>query len=756
MKTYIKNNISNIISIFILLSPFIDLVTGINIHNNINITLGVIYRLLVLGILFLIVTIIYKKKKLLIPYLIVVIYILLFLLVNDKTYLIKELQGALRVFYFPLILVTLFNIKDEFKISNNILIVTLVEYTLLLFIPNILGLGYNTYSESKVGHLGFFASANEIGGILSLLIPILFINIKERIIPKIIFILIYLYVILNIGTKTPILVFIMTILTLYLYLISVWKKERKIKYIKYSILVIILVLSTILFILPKTNFYKNIKIHLNYLHVEKITDLTKPKIIDHFIFSSRLKFKDNKQKLYDKSSLSRQLFGIGYINGNKEIKDAEMDFYDIGYSNGTIGLIIFFGITIYVLRNIKTNANNITRVVIKLELLLILLLSGITGHILTSPSVSFIAAIIILITTSNKKELLFASYNMDIGGIEKALLTLVNKIDKNKYRVTIVLEKKEGIFLDKLDKNIKVIELRVSNNKNIFIRKFTNMFRKEIFRLFNNKKYDFSCCYATYSYSSNKVALIASNNRMIYIHNDYTHIYKEKELNEFFDTRNLGDYRYITFVSNESKNNFTKVYKKYKENYIVINNFVDVSEIIEKSSEKIDCIKKNRTMIFVGRLDEHQKRITRLLKIIKLLKNVDLWIVGDGPDKQMYKAIVTKEKLNDRVTFLGKKSNPFPYIKESDYIIFTSDYEGFPVTYLESIVLNKPVITTQALSDDLVKINDYGYKISKDENEAVKEIKEIFKSKKTIKYKNLNNVQNKRMKKLESIFNEVI
>ena len=173
---------------------------------------------------------------------------------------------------------------------------------------------------------------------------------------------------------------------------------------------------------------------------------------------------------------------------------------------------------------------------------------------------------------------------MDIGGIEKALLTLVNKIDKTKYNITIVLEKKEGIFLDKLDKNIKVIELRVSNNKNIFIRKFTNMFRKEIFRLFNNKKYDFSCCYATYSYSSNKVALIASNNRMIYIHNDYTHIYQEKELNEFFDTRNLGDYRYITFVSNESKNNFTKAYKKYKENYVVINNFVDVNEILDKSN----------------------------------------------------------------------------------------------------------------------------------------------------------------------------
>ena len=753
MKTYIKNNISNIISIFILLSPFIDLVTGINIHNNINITLGVIYRLLVLGILFLIVTIIYKKKKLLIPYLIVVIYILLFLLVNDKTYLIKELQGALRVFYFPLILVTLFNIKDEFKISNNILIVTLVEYTLLLFIPNVLGLGYNTYNESKVGHLGFFASANEIGGILSLLIPILFINIKERIIPKIIFILIYLYVILNIGTKTPILVFIMTILTLYLYLISVWKKERKIKYIKYSILVIILVLSTILFILPKTNFYKNIKIHLNYLHVEKITDLTKPKIIDHFIFSSRLKFKDNKQKLYDKSSLSRQLFGIGYINGNKEIKDAEMDFYDIGYSNGTIGLIIFFGITIYVLRNIKTNTNNITKVVIKLELLLILLLSGITGHILTSPSVSFIAAIIILITTSNKKELLFASYNMDLGGIEKALLTLVNKIDKNKYRVTIVLEKKEGIFLDKLDKNIKIIELKVSNNKNIFIRKFTNMFRKEIFRLFNNKKYDFSCCYATYSYSSNKVALIASNNNSIYIHSNYENLYNKSEFMNFFITRSIDKFRHVLVVSNETK----KSLGIFNLNNIkVFNNFIDKEEIEKLAQEEIE-LKEDRsykTLVFIGRLDDDSKKLSRAIEIIKEIEDTRLIIVGDGKDRKLYENLVSKYKLKDRVIFTGKKKNPYPYMLIADYIILTSDYEGFPVTYLEAIVLNKKIMTTIVTSDDSINIKKLAFILSKDN--YIKDAKKILKTKQKIKYPNIDRIQKNRMKKLESIFNEVI
>ena len=100
-----------------------------------------------------------------------------------------------------------------------------------------------------------------------------------------------------------------------------------------------------------------------------------------------------------------------------------------------------------------------------------------------------------------RKELLFTGVNLNIGGIEKSLVNLVNKIDKDKYRVTIILEEKEGELLEKLDKSIEVKEFKVSNNRNKIFRKVVNLLRRCTYSIFNYHTYDFSCCYATYSYS---------------------------------------------------------------------------------------------------------------------------------------------------------------------------------------------------------------------------------------------------------------
>ena len=53
------------------------------------------------------------------------------------------------------------------------------------------------------------------------------------------------------------------------------------------------------------------------------------------------------------------------------------------------------------------------------------------------------------------KKLLFAAYSLDVGGIEKALVNLVNVLQNRGYDITVVLEKKQGIFLNELNKNIK-------------------------------------------------------------------------------------------------------------------------------------------------------------------------------------------------------------------------------------------------------------------------------------------------------------
>lgn len=361
---------------------------------------------------------------------------------------------------------------------------------------------------------------------------------------------------------------------------------------------------------------------------------------------------------------------------------------------------------------------------------------------------------------NKKRKLLFTAYNLDIGGIERALVNLFNYLDYNKYDVDLILEKKHGALLDKVNKNVCIKELVVSENKNILIRKSINFFRKLKFALLNYHKYDFSCCYATYSLSSNRIARIASSNNSIYIHSNYKYLYKnEEDFKQFFDSRNIKTFRKIIFVSNESRNDFCTIYPELKEKLEVFNNFINVNEIKKLSDVNIEQERKKNKILFtfVGRLDDSSKKLGRAINLVKNINKIELWIVGDGPDRKKYENLVNKNKLNDRVKFIGKKNNPYPYIKKCDYFILTSDYEGFPVTYLEAIVLGKPIVTTIDVSDDKISIGkDYGHIISKDKDRMVEEVENILNHSKKIKYIDFERLQYDRMKQLEKIFDEVI
>ena len=105
------------------------------------------------------------------------------------------------------------------------------------------------------------------------------------------------------------------------------------------------------------------------------------------------------------------------------------------------------------------------------------------------------------------KKLLFAAVTLDVGGIETALLTLLNSLVEN-YEITLVLEKKQGLFLNDLNPKIKVIEYTPSNNKIVIIRKIVNFVKQFMFKLKYKNKFDFSCSYATYS---NPDAFVARN-----------------------------------------------------------------------------------------------------------------------------------------------------------------------------------------------------------------------------------------------------
>ena len=765
MNDFIKKNISTIIAVFVLLGPILDLITGVCLHAlGINLTLGIIIRVLFLAFICIITLFTFKKKNILIPYLIIGLYFIFYtigMIIYKETSIFVEVQNLVKVFYFPILLISIYSIKDEIKISNMTLFTVMCLYLVLIFVPTIFNLGYETYEIAKVGTLGFFNSANEISGIISLLTPTMFIILfqSKNTILKILLSIMYIVVILMVGTKTPILALGITtgVSILYLWIKSI--KAKKYKNVFLSLFAVIILGIGLILVIPKTNFYKNIKIHLDYLELDSITEVFSDKeLVDHFIFSSRLKFLDNKATLYNKSNTYLKLFGIGYMKNHKATKMIEIDYFDILFSHGIIGFIIFFGITVPVLFKIIRNKKktDFTYVMNYTSLLLILILSFFTGHIITAPSVSLLSIVLILtLNKSKKKRLLFAVKNLEVGGIEKACINLLDRIDYSKYDVTLVLEENKGTLLPKLNKNVKTKEVKVSDNKNVILRKLINAYRKLVFKILNYNTYDFSCCYTTYSYSCNKIAKIASSNNSIYIHSDYKYVYPDiNEFKQFFESRKVHEYKQIIFVSNESKNSFVEVYKELEDKCLVFNNFIDQEEIIELSNGVPDKEKNiDKTLfVFVGRLDDSSKKVKRAINIIKNISDTELWIIGDGPDREMYEKYTKEQKVEKRVSFLGRKMNPYPYMKQADYIILTSDYEGFPVTYLEAITLNKKIITTIPTSDEFINIKDYAYIISKDENKMIEEVKEILNKKKNKAKIDLVEVQEKRIKKLEGIF----
>ena len=769
MNKFLEKNISKIVSFFILLQPILDLITGLCVNLfDFNITVGIIIRILFLALIMYVTTFVFKKKLSLWVYISIIFYSILYLIgiiiYKDGSYF-AEIQGLVKAFYFPIILISLYELRDKIKINNLTLVVTLFTYLICIFIPTIFNFGFKTYEITKAGTLGFYNSANEISGIISLLTPFMFILLagKNKYLMKTLMLIIFLVVILMMGTKTPLLSLCITLGSIFMYYFYHCIKKKTYKPIVYSLVLIIIGFISLMLVLPKTNFYKNIEVHLEFLEVDNVFEVfTEYELIDHFIFSQRLTFLEDKNELYKDSSLYEKIFGIGYTQDNKLYKAVEMDYFDIYYSHGFIGFILYFGIYVYVLFNVlkdkqKTDFNRCMRLV---SLLLIIILSMFTGHIITGPAVSFIAAIIIvMLAKRNKKDLMFAAVNFDIGGIEKALVNLLNRINYDKYNVDVVLEEKKGIFLPKIISKANITELRVSNHKNVIIRKVTNMYRKLIYTILNYQNYDFSCCYATYSYSANKLALVSSKNNAFYVHSNYTYIYKdEKEFRQFFDTRNIDKYKRIIFVSNEAKNDFMKFYNHLENKLEVLNNFIDIDSIKATSIEELDVKKsKNKLFVFVGRLEDHSKKLIRALNLVKEIKDIDLWIIGDGPDKKKYEDYVKKNNISKRVSFLGRKSNPYPYMNEADYVILTSDYEGFPVTYLEAIVLNKKIITTIDVSDDAINMGkDYAFIVSKDEKKMVEEVKEILRKDKKVKSIDLNKVQNNKMLKFEEMFDEVI
>lgn len=330
-------------------------------------------------------------------------------------------------------------------------------------------------------------------------------------------------------------------------------------------------------------------------------------------------------------------------------------------------------------------------------------------------------------------KILFMIDSLGGGGAENVLLTLLTKMDRKKFSITLFLLAKVGVYLPKVPKDVTIRYLFCeaspdSNCVNRFFLKLVlylgNRFLSK-FPLFINKlvtfpvKYD---CAISFCEGLNSFLLLKKDlaySRIAWIHIDIA------KHNLSFPKEKLKcvlvEVERIAVVSNDAKSSLVTVFEELNlgSKTTVIYNPIDVDVIIANSDNLIPFKKERFTLVAVGRLSK-QKRFDRLImafdKLCKSGYDCDLLILGIGPEFDHLTKLVASIDYGERVTFCGYIQNSYPWIKMADLLVMSSDFEGLPLVICEAMVLHKPIVATNIVGTrELLEDGKYGLLVSPDE-----------------------------------------
>lgn len=272
------------------------------------------------------------------------------------------------------------------------------------------------------------------------------------------------------------------------------------------------------------------------------------------------------------------------------------------------------------------------------------------------------------------------------GGAENMFLNLIPKLD-GCHAVCVL--KKGGEISEKLEQqNIKVYSLNMKIYNPVFVLRYLNVVR--------DFKPDIQINYLIHADILGRVLgkIFCVPKIISYIRNRH-----EEKLFFWLDHLTLFLVDSVLVNSEPLLYFYMKKHNVKKDNIDFIPNAVDLKNITKLSKEEINFnFDKNKKYIISTARLHSQKDILTLIRAFKLVQNdrndCDLIIANDGPEKKKIQDLVESLDVSLKVHFIGKKSNIYPYILNSDLFVLSSKFEGMSNALLEALALKKPVIVS--------------------------------------------------------------
>ena len=313
------------------------------------------------------------------------------------------------------------------------------------------------------------------------------------------------------------------------------------------------------------------------------------------------------------------------------------------------------------------------------------------------------------------RKVLFGITSLGLGGAERVLVDIVNKLG-SKYDITIFTIYSNGEMEKQLNPNVKLKSLinkryeDLSKMEKVLVPIKIMLGRKNIYKKNIKQDYDIEIAFLEGPVTRLFVCKNNQAKKVAWVHNDITKVFGsgiKASIKKKTDKKIYASYDKLIFVSKDNKDKFEQVYKldNSKE---VIYNYIDIDAVIEKSNSKMDIEFEKNTLniVTVARLVE-QKAIDRLVNVhSKLMENGlehKIYVIGDGPERANLESVIQEKKVSNSFILLGKRENPYPYIKNADCFALLSNFEGYPMVLLEAQILEKFIIITDTAARETLQ-----------------------------------------------------